>query len=87
MRGEERAARPAEGGDARHLRRSDNPLVLADLLDQLAGVERERLRAPVRWRQPGSSADAALATATLPLALICAAGLLVALLRRRRAPR
>jgi hypothetical protein len=75
---------PVEGGDARHLRRSDNPLVLADLLDRLAGLERERLRAPVRWREPGAPADAELATATWPLAILFGAALLVALLSRRR---
>jgi hypothetical protein len=75
---------PVEGGDARHLRRSDNPLVLADLLDELAGLERERVRAPVRWREPGAPADAALSTATWPLAILFGAALLLALLLRRR---
>ena len=78
---------PLPGGDARHLRRSDNPLILADLLDELAGVERERLRAPVRWRRPDASAGGAFATATIPLALLLATGAVVALLPRRRRTR
>lgn len=41
---------PGPGGDRRDRRRADNPLVLADLLDRLAGLDRPRRRDPVAWR-------------------------------------
>jgi hypothetical protein len=75
-----------EGGASRHRRLSDNPLVLADLLDRLAGVERPRALGDAHWRAPGTSLPHALLWTLLPLAgLGLAAGLAAPLLRRRRA--
>ena len=75
----------APGGSARHLRTADNPLIVADWLDGLAGVRRARIGRHVDWIRPGTDIRAALLLAALPLALALVAGL--ALLRRaRRSP-
>jgi hypothetical protein len=77
---------PGPNGDARHRRFADNPLVVADLLDQLAGISRDRVRASVLWAHPGSpSAVIALIPALFPLlALGVVAFAAAALLHRRR---
>lgn len=78
-------AAPGEGGGARHRRLADNPLHLADLLDEAGGISRPRVRAPVAWREPGGGRLAfATFLAFLPslLLLLGAAGL--ALLRKLR---
>ncbi|HEY0044866.1 MAG TPA: Gldg family protein [Allosphingosinicella sp.] len=73
------------GGASRAGRSSDNPLVVADLLDELAGVERERLAGDVVWRDPSRRPLRALLWALLPLlALTLAASAAAALLRRGR---
>jgi hypothetical protein len=82
MRDELWMAQGPEGAGRGRL--ADNPLILADLLDGLAGVERERVRAPVIWRQPGERRLPSL----LPVPLLLLMFVLSAsalLLRRRRA--
>jgi hypothetical protein len=74
-------ASTAARGTQRHLRLSDNPLVVADWLDRLGGIDRERAEAPVRWQRPGANRGRALALAALPILGGFAA---FALLRRRR---
>jgi hypothetical protein len=76
---------PGESGERRHRRTSDNPLVVADLLDQLAGIERGRLEADVQWARQDAPREAALLIAALPLLLALAAALLLALRLRRHA--
>jgi hypothetical protein len=75
---------PGPDGGAAHRRISDNPLVVADLLDELAGIERQRVRAPVRWRRSDEPPMTALARAVLPPAALALAGLAAALLLGRR---
>jgi hypothetical protein len=72
------------GGASRHRRVSDNPLVVADLLDRLAEVERPRALGDARWRRPDASLFKALLWTLLPLAALLLAGLAAPLLRRRR---
>ena len=64
-------------------RLADNPLILADVLDEMAGIERQRAQPPVAWRQPRELLGPELLTTLLPLLLLGlgAAGLL---LRPRR---
>lgn len=72
-----------DGSGARHVRTADNPLLVADWLDALAGIQRERVRRPVVWATRGSGARTrALLLAALPgLTLLAWVG--VARLRRR----
>ena len=58
---------PAADGAERHARISDNPLLIADWLDDLAGTRRERVAAPVQWLDEGHGPLAALVLALLPL--------------------
>jgi hypothetical protein len=77
---------PGTEGDGRNRRLSDNPLVVADLLDRLAGLQRQRIAGDVRWRDPARPPLPALLWALLPLAaLAVGAALAPALHRRRRA--
>lgn len=71
-------AGPGPGGGARHRRLADNPLVLADLLDALAGVERPRAGGDIAWAAPGRKTAASVLAALLALAILFAAGLLLA---------
>lgn len=71
-----------DGGD-RHRRTADNPLVVADYLDELAGIERERVRAPVAWRAPGADVRRAELSVVLPLLGLAAGALLLRLARKR----
>jgi hypothetical protein len=75
-----------EGADgaSRHRRLSDNPLVVADLLDRLAGIERPRALGDARWRRADASLPNALLWALLPLAALTLAGLLSPLPSHRR---
>jgi hypothetical protein len=59
---------PGDDGAERHARISDNPLLVADWLDELRGVERERAAAPVQWIAPGRNSMTAFLLALLPLA-------------------
>jgi hypothetical protein len=73
-------------GAAPHRRVSDNPLVVADLLDRLGGLERPRALGEARWRRTDASLPHALLWALLPLAgLALAAGVAAPLLRHRGA--
>lgn len=68
-------------GSERHLRIADNPLVVADLLDSLAGLGRERSDAPVSWiaaaTAPAIRAERRRAPllAGLPILFVLASGL------------
>jgi hypothetical protein len=76
-----------EGATAasRQRRLSDNPLIVADLLDRLAQVQRHRALGDARWRRADASLPHALLWTLLPLAALLLAGLAAPLLRRRRA--
>ena len=78
-------AAPGEAGAQRHQRRADNPLVVADLLDELAGSRRVRVDGDAEWILRNAARDRALLLAALPLlaAFGCAG---VVRLRRRRRP-
>jgi hypothetical protein len=58
-------------------RAADNPLVVGDLLDRLAGLERPRLEPAIAWVPAGASYRRALAMALLPLLAALGAGLLL----------
>jgi hypothetical protein len=71
-----------EGGAAgRQSRTADNPLFVADRLDALARLRRERIGGDVDWVAPDANVRLALALALLPLLLALA---VVASLRRLR---
>ena len=63
------------GGGARRARAADNHLLVADWLDGLAGLRRERLEAPIAWAAPDADRRRALVAAALPIALALALGL------------
>jgi hypothetical protein len=67
-------------GPARHQRTSDNPLLIAQWLDELIGLQRRWTLGEVAWSRSGSPVQA-MAAGLLPIALTAAAGFL---LRRRR---
>lgn len=75
---------PAEGGAGRAARLADNPLVVADWLDRLAGIDRPRVAGAVQWRDPEAPAWRAVLAglAVAGLALLLALGL--RLFARRR---
>ena len=76
---------PGRDGDARHRRLADNPLYLADLLDEVAGISRPRVRASVSWGVAGFPALAApLVSSFLPTLLLLTLALALALLGRIR---
>ena len=58
---------PGLDGDRRHARIADNPLVVADWTDELAGSRRERIEGPVEWLAEGAGRPGALVLAMLPL--------------------
>jgi hypothetical protein len=60
-------------GHERHLRAADNMLIVADWLDALAGIERERSDRPVAWMQPGRPRLRAMIQSALPGLLAVAA--------------
>jgi hypothetical protein len=70
-------------GTERHTRLADNPLVVADQLDALAGVKRERLAGNVQWIDPAADRRLAVALGLLPL-LIAATPAIARTIRRRR---
>lgn len=72
----------APRGGERHLRTADNPLILADLLDSLAGIERRRAAGEVAWADPAADRRFALLLALLPIVAAAGTGLLLS--RRRR---
>ena len=76
---------PGRNGDARHRRLADNPLYLADLLDEAAGIGRRRVRGPVSWGTLGGPALlGGLQVASLPTLLLFALAGLLALPGRIR---
>ena len=60
-------------GDSGHRRTSDNPLVIADLLDELAGIERQRVMGDASWRNPRRWLLSASPWLLLPLVALAAA--------------
>lgn len=70
-------------GEGRHLRTADNVLLVADWLDGLAGLARERRDGEIDWIDPGAERGLALFLAALPIVLT----LLAALAQRRLAHR
>jgi hypothetical protein len=72
---------PGASGSERHRRLADNPLVVADLLDALAGLDRERLGGRVEWVAAGSDRKWALCLALLPILFTSA---LAGVVARRR---
>ena len=76
-------------GGERHLRTADNPLIVADLLDGLAGLRRDRADRPVAWLTiPGTHAVEATRRrapwfAALPILFALASGLGMLYARRR----
>jgi integrase len=77
----------APGGASRQRRLSDNPLVVADLLDRLAGLTRPRALGDARWADGKMRSNAALLRTLLPLLALAVAAACAALLLRRRRTR
>jgi hypothetical protein len=75
-------AGPYTRGSERHRRIADNPLVLAEMLDGLAGFDRERAQGRVAWRAEDAQPGGALAAIVGILVALGVAGLLLS--RRRR---
>ena len=73
---------PGSRGTERQARTSDNPLILADWLDALAGAGRARTAVPVQWLDPAADRRLAWLLALLPI-LVAAAPAASLLLRRR----
>jgi hypothetical protein len=69
-------------GAARHLRLSDNPLLLADWLDGLGNVARPRAARPVQWLDPEAGRLAAWMLGLLPILASAAAAASLAVARR-----
>jgi hypothetical protein len=76
---------PGRDGDARHRRLADNPLYLADLLDEAGGMSRRRVRASVAWGAwGGPPLIKGLQMAILPTLLLLALALVLAFRGRIR---
>jgi hypothetical protein len=73
---------PGADGAERHARISDNPLLIADWLDELQGSERQRAAPPVQWIASDQDPLTALFLALLPL--LAAASMFVARAVARR---
>ncbi|MFN3944386.1 MAG: hypothetical protein ACK4K7_05615 [Allosphingosinicella sp.] len=71
-------------GAGRNERAADNPLILVEWLDRLAGVVRSTSPAEVQWLRPEASRGAAIAAGLAPAAFALLAGLGLGRLRRRR---
>lgn len=69
-------------GPERSRRIADNPLLVADWLDELAGIRRSRSGGNVAWASPDANRATALGLAMLPILIAGVGGLL--LKRRRR---
>ena len=78
---------PGNDGAARHRRRADNPLVVADLLDRLAGSDRPRALGDVHWADPDRSRGGAILAGLLTLLAVAGAVWAGLRLRHRRAKR
>jgi hypothetical protein len=64
----------ARGGE-RHRRTADNPLLVADWLDALSGIRRERSDRAIAWIAPAADRGRAMLLAALPIVMALAAGL------------
>ena len=73
---------PGSRGAERHARRSDNPLLIADWLDALAGNRRPRRAGPVEWLDPASDRPIAVLLTLLPLVALAAPALILRIRRR-----
>ena len=62
-------------------RAADNPLILSDLLDELAGVQRARAAPPIQWIEEGASVPRALLWGLAPLLIAGVAGLILVRVR------
>jgi hypothetical protein len=75
------------GGDARgaerHLRTADNPMLVADWLDGLAGVRRERSDQAAAWIDPAAGRGRALLLSVIPVLGALALGLALLYAARR----
>lgn len=70
------------GGEGRHLRTADNPLLVADWLDELAELRRARRDGDVAWIAPGAQRGLGLFLAMLPILLALFAALALRRLAR-----
>jgi hypothetical protein len=70
-------------GTERHTRLADNPLVVADQLDDLAGLKRGRTAGDVQWLDLGADRRLALALGLVPL-LLAATPAIARTVRRSR---
>jgi hypothetical protein len=70
-------------GAERHARTADNPLVVADRLDELGAVRRARAAGDVQWLDPAASRSRAITLGLVPLLLAAALGLATTIRRRR----
>lgn len=77
-------AAPGENGDGRDRRLSDNPVILADLLDTLGDTPRKRVDGDVQWVGKQASHSRAVMLASLPLLLAWGLSLLLRLRRKTR---
>jgi hypothetical protein len=77
---------PGDRGIDRHARLSDNPLILADWLDGLAGVPRARAAPAVQWLDPAASRAQAWLLGLLPILAAAAPATNLRLRRRRWRP-
>jgi uncharacterized protein DUF4350 len=77
-------AAPGPGGGARHRRVADNPLVVADLLDRLAGRTRQRAAGEADWPALEAKKGRALLLALLPIGLFALGGVFMLGWRRVR---
>jgi hypothetical protein len=71
-----------EGGEGRARRLADNPLVIADMLDEMAGLARERGAGRAIWASRNAAPRQSLILAILPLLLAAAASIPLFFLRR-----
>jgi hypothetical protein len=76
-------AAPGPEGEQRNQRFSDNPLIIADWLDELGGHPRKRAGGEVEWIGEHANRFAAVLLAILPL-IPGVASLLIFRLKRRR---
>ncbi len=68
---------PEGGRSDPRSRAADNPLLVSDLLDELAGRTRDRTVAPIQWIREGAPFGRAVLIGLAPLLLLILAGLLL----------
>jgi hypothetical protein len=79
-------AAPGDAGGQRHQRRADNPLVVADLLDELGGFGRARVDGNAEWIPADAPRGNALLLAAFPILLALGVAALLRLRRTREIP-